>query len=52
MNTFFSLTLGAPIGEGAFGRVYKGYAIGLRGGDDVTIVAVKMLKGLHKVYNK
>lgn len=38
------LTLGAPIGEGAFGRVYKGYAIGLRGGDDVTIVAVKMLK--------
>lgn len=46
---FCSLTLGEAIGEGAFGRVYKGYAMGLKGGSELTILAVKMLKGASKL---
>jgi len=40
----FSLELGETLGEGAFGQVRKGYAIGLWGRLDPIIVAVKMLK--------
>lgn len=39
-----NLELGETLGEGAFGKVRKGYAIGLWGRLDPIIVAVKMLK--------
>ena len=38
------ITLGNKIGEGAFGRVMKGYTHALRGTIHPTPVAVKMLK--------
>jgi hypothetical protein len=44
---FFSLQLGDPLGEGAFGQVFKGLVIGLHGKLEPTIVAVKMLKCLY-----
>ena len=33
------------LGQGAFGRVMKAEAVGLKEGQDVTGVAVKMVKG-------
>ncbi|XP_022094079.1 probable LIM domain-containing serine/threonine-protein kinase DDB_G0286997 isoform X2 [Acanthaster planci] len=33
-----------PLGEGQFGKVYKGFARGVRGREGVTVVAVKELK--------
>lgn len=33
------------LGQGAFGRVMKAEAIGIVDGEDVTVVAVKMVKG-------
>lgn len=42
----FRLELGEVLGEGAFGRVVKGYAHQLHDKTDVTVVAVKMLKGI------
>ena len=41
------LTLGATLGEGAFGKVVKGEALGLRRPGERAIVAVKMLKEGH-----
>ena len=40
----YNVQLEAEIGEGAFGRVYKGVAINLRRMRGATIVAVKQLK--------
>ena len=40
----FRLQLGEVLGEGAFGRVIKGYAHNLHG-KNLSVVAVKMLKG-------
>ena len=40
-----SLTLGKPLGEGAFGQVVKGEAFGICNRKTSTTVAVKMLKG-------
>lgn len=37
--------LGKVIGQGAFGRVIKAEATGIIAGEEVTTVAVKMLKG-------
>ena len=42
----FSLQLGELLGEGAFGKVYKGFALGIDGRMEPTVVAVKMLKGM------
>ncbi|ELT87628.1 hypothetical protein CAPTEDRAFT_132112 [Capitella teleta] len=39
-----NLQLGNPLGEGAFGQVFKGVVIGLHGKMEPTVVAVKMLK--------
>ena len=39
------LTLGKLLGEGAFGSVVKAQAVGIAGRDEVSTVAVKMLKG-------
>jgi serine/threonine protein kinase len=39
-----NLQLGELLGEGAFGKVYKGYAVGIDGQMEPTVVAVKMLK--------
>lgn len=44
-----SLQLGELLGEGAFGRVVKGYVLGLHGRMEPTVVAVKMLKGTDTV---
>ena len=44
-----SLVVGELLGEGAFGKVYKGYATGLNGRTETTVVAVKMLRGLSSV---
>lgn len=41
----FSITLGKPLGEGAFGVVMQGEARGLPNKQGITTVAVKMLKG-------
>ncbi|XP_059141244.1 vascular endothelial growth factor receptor 2-like [Physella acuta] len=38
------LRLGMILGQGAFGRVMKAEAIGIHAGEDVTVVAVKMVK--------
>ncbi|CAL1530864.1 unnamed protein product [Lymnaea stagnalis] len=38
------LRLGMILGQGAFGRVMKAEAIGINSGEDVTVVAVKMVK--------
>ncbi|XP_012937883.1 vascular endothelial growth factor receptor 3 isoform X2 [Aplysia californica] len=38
------LRLGMILGQGAFGRVMKAEAIGIVDGEDVTVVAVKMVK--------
>ncbi|RUS88306.1 hypothetical protein EGW08_003944, partial [Elysia chlorotica] len=38
------LRLGMILGQGAFGRVMKAEAIGITDGEDVTVVAVKMVK--------
>ena len=40
-----SLQLFEQLGEGAFGRVFKGLAKGIAGHKEPSIVAVKMLKG-------
>ena len=44
----FRLSLSKLLGEGAFGVVMKGQAIGIGGIPGPTTVAVKMLKGLTK----
>lgn len=36
---------GMVLGQGAFGRVIKAEAIGIHDHEDVSIVAVKMVKG-------
>ena len=41
------LTLGKQLGEGAFGMVIKGEAVGIGGKNGPTTVAVKMLKGMY-----
>lgn len=33
------------LGQGAFGRVMKAEAVGIVDSEDVTVVAVKMVKG-------
>ena len=40
-----NVTIEKIIGKGAFGQVAKGTVIGLRGRPQITMVAVKMLKG-------
>ena len=45
-----SLTLGKPLGEGAFGQVVKGEAFGICNRKTSTTVAVKMLKGEVSVF--
>ena len=40
-----NVTIEKIIGKGAFGQVAKGTVIGLRGRSQITMVAVKMLKG-------
>ena len=40
-----NVTIEKMIGKGAFGQVAKGTVIGLRGRPQMTLVAVKMLKG-------
>jgi len=42
------LKLGKLLGEGAFGMVVMGEAIGIGGQPGNTVVAVKMLKGMEK----
>jgi hypothetical protein len=44
-----SFILGMVLGQGAFGRVIKAEAIGIQEHEDVTVVAVKMVKGRSKV---
>ena len=44
-----NVTIEKIIGKGAFGQVAKGTVVGLRGRPQMTLVAVKMLKGT-KVY--
>ena len=44
-----SLQLGELLGEGAFGKVYKGYAFGIDGRMEPTVVAVKMQKGIKQI---
>jgi len=44
---FCRLTLGKLLGEGAFGTVVKAQAVGIPGSNEISTVAVKMLKGLH-----
>ena len=44
-----NVTIKKIIGKGAFGQVAKGTVVGLRGRPQMTLVAVKMLKGT-KVY--
>lgn len=39
------------LGQGAFGRVIKAEAIGILEHEDVTVVAVKMVKGMFTVKN-
>lgn len=41
----FLLLSGIILGQGAFGRVIKAEAIGIQEHEDVTVVAVKMVKG-------
>jgi len=35
------------LGEGAFGTVVKAQAVGIAGVNDISTVAIKMLKGEH-----
>ena len=44
---FCRLTLGKLLGEGAFGTVVKAQAVGIPGRNEISTVAVKMLKGWH-----
>jgi hypothetical protein len=37
------------LGQGAFGRVIKAEAIGIQDHEDVSIVAVKMVKGEYLI---
>lgn len=46
----YSLQLGELLGEGAFGKVYKGFALGIDGRMEPAVVAVKMLKGIIAVF--
>ena len=39
------LTVGKLLGEGAFGTVVKAQAVGIAGRNEISTVAVKMLKG-------
>lgn len=39
------IVLGMVLGQGAFGRVIKAEAIGIQDSEDVSTVAVKMVKG-------
>jgi len=43
MNESITSYTGIELGSGAFGRVVKGEAIGLKPGESVTTVAVKMV---------
>ena len=36
--------MGMVLGQGAFGRVMKAEAVGIKDGEDITVVAVKMVK--------
>jgi len=49
VNFVNSLQLGELLGEGAFGKVYKGFALGIDGRMEPAVVAVKMLKGIIAV---
>lgn len=40
------------LGQGAFGRVIKAEAIGILEHEDVTVVAVKMVKGMFRNWKK
>ena len=44
-----NVTIEKIIGKGAFGQVAKGTVIGLRGRAQMTLVAVKMLKGTKRL---
>lgn len=48
----FCCILGMVLGQGAFGRVIKAEAIGIQEHEDVTVVAVKMVKGKSKVISQ
>ena len=39
---------GMVLGQGAFGRVIKAEAIGIQDHEDVSVVAIKMVKGKHQ----
>ena len=43
---FVRLQIGELLGEGAFGKVYKGYVRGNDTSIEPNVVAVKMLKGI------
>ena len=45
VGCYIRLTLGKTIGEGAFGKVVIGEAVGIVCQEKTTTVAVKMLKG-------
>ena len=47
-----NVTIEKMIGKGAFGQVAKGTVIGLRGRPQMTLVAVKMLKGIPSILCK
>lgn len=49
---FYLLWSGMVLGQGAFGRVIKAEAIGILEHEDVTVVAVKMVKGMFRNWKK
>lgn len=49
---FYPLWSGMVLGQGAFGRVIKAEAIGILEHEDVTVVAVKMVKGMFRNWKK
>jgi len=51
VSVVYSLQYGELLGEGAFGKVYKGYLHGNDSGIAPAVVAVKMLKGIISLFS-